>query len=315
MPIIVLNVMLIVLGVIAANVQMWRVQLDANASATYWAGAWLVLCLIAYGVVRAIARWAYGYTALAAAVLFVVGINAQAWQSSSTYWMESSVKKSAPLMNALMNGQVVSDAQIRAAKVGIMEPVLLAEAGQSRAMVAASRAFEAEMAALNLDEAFNSESLGSEAGRRTARGKIKASREALREYLATGRDLVARGEGQMREATRKAGLRSDTYINAYLANTTKLRKYFDDLERVAGQMTAERNALLTLLDQNTRHFTLQHSNEAHLVFDDDQVLTAFRARANRIDELGAQAVALDEGLRNGVKQTQTQYNKYVETIK
>lgn len=305
----------LILGFVAANALMRHVPVRGDASLAYWSGQYMVVALLGYGVMRLITKWPYGFAAIAAAVLFVGGINLQAWKTSRAYSFETSIKKSAPFMNAMMNGEEVSDADIRAAKVGLMEPMLLIEAALSREMTAASKTFDAELTGLDMEEAFGPESLGTEAGRRTARGKIKASRETTREFLLVGREIITRGEERMRAALRKSSLPSESFLQGYLANVAKLSKYFDGLEQVGAQIATEQSALLTLLDQNTRHFALQHDASPHLVFDDDQVLASYRSHALKLQELGAQAMGLDKRLQDGVKQGQDKYNQFVETLK
>ena len=126
------------MGLLAATYQFHAADNEAGGSAIAgWFGEWLVYGLFAYAVFRFIPRTPPGFAIVLASLVVVGGVNYKTYAAiSEDRQAFASLAKAAPLIIKIQSGAAVIDHEVKDAHVGIMEPLMLAQAAYSRDVIA-----------------------------------------------------------------------------------------------------------------------------------------------------------------------------------
>ena len=121
---------ILAIGVWAATLQFRAADDDAGGNAIgRWVGEWTVYALVAYFVFRLVPKLPRGTPAVLAALVLVGAVNLKAYAAiAEDRAAMISLAKAAPLMSQLQGGGTLSDQQVRDARVGVLEPLMLAQA-------------------------------------------------------------------------------------------------------------------------------------------------------------------------------------------
>ena len=267
------------LGLLAAG---WQFELAGNEAGSYgiagWLGKWSVFGVVAYGFLRAIPKLPAGMPAVLASLIVVGGVNWEAYtairEERQALW---SLARATPLIAKFQSGVALSDKDVLDARVGVLEPLLLAQAAYGREVVAIAANYQEEVSTLAPEQMLALESLASSNARFQTRTRVKLALRAVAEYKSQMDLAAARGKlgvqaalKQMPEAysrkTKDGFDEAVAQLGAYIDSHVKL-------ENEAGQATT---AILDLLDASPSSFVVDKGPPPGLLFRDEKVLAQYR---------------------------------------
>ena len=168
-------VVVFTLGLFAATWQFKMADNEAGSHAVAsWFGEWLVYGLIAYAILRAIPKMPYGVPAVLAAVITVGAVNWKAYAAiTEDRRALESLARATPLTNKVQSGVPVSDKEVVDARIGVLEPLLLAQAAYGREVAAIATNYQQAIAGLAPEQMLTPASLGSSDVRFQTGAKLK----------------------------------------------------------------------------------------------------------------------------------------------
>jgi hypothetical protein len=126
-------VVILVIGLFAANWQFHAADREGSKNVAHWLGEWIVWGLLAYVVLRITPKVPPGTAGVLTALLIVGGVNFNAFRTLALEReMLASLAMATPIINRIKAGTPVTDQEVRDAKVGVLEPLLLAQATYAR---------------------------------------------------------------------------------------------------------------------------------------------------------------------------------------
>lgn len=267
------------LGMFAATWQFHAANNEAGGNALgYWFGEWLVYGLIAYAILRAMPKLPAGLPAVLAALIIIGAVNYKAHRviAEDRQALES-LAKATPLINKIQSGTPVSDQDVSDARVGMMEPLVLAQAIYGREVLAITATYQKTIGGMQPELMLTPTSLASPGIRVLTRGKLKLWQQATADYKTQLEAATARGklatqaaQSQMPEAISGAASKgfdeASAQISAYLAILVK-----SDTE--ARQAVA---GMLDLMDTNPGGYTVHKGPPVNLMFRDEELLAKYR---------------------------------------
>jgi hypothetical protein len=277
----------------------WQFHAADNEAGThvvaYWFGEWLVYGLLAYAVLRFFRRIPRGSPAVLAAILVVAGVNYKTHSAiTEDRQARMSLAKAAPLVTKILSGVQVSDQDIKAAQVGMMEPLLLAQAAFGREVIAIGNKYVNGVSALQPELMLAPASLASSNVRFQTRSKLKLSQQITAEYKNEMENAVARTKlrilatqaqvpAAMAEGAMAGFENRSAQISSYVSSIV-------DSERDAGHAIT---AILDLMDANPDGYVVDKGPPPNLLFRDDAILARYRELVTAVLDASRKAKEAD----------------------
>lgn len=267
------------IGLFAATYQFHAADNEAGGNAIAgWFGEWLVYGLFAYAVFRFIPRTPPGFAIVLASLVVVGGVNYKTYTAiSEDRQAFASLAKAAPLIIKIQSGEAVSDQEVRDAHVGIMEPLMLAQAAYSRDVIAIAATYTKAVSGLQPELMLTPNSLASPGIRAQTRVKLKIWQTATADYQTGLQAATARGKlgiqaaqpqmpAAMAGPASKGFNESSAQLSAYVVGLVNLNK------EASGAITA----MLDLMDANPGGYVVDKGPPVNLLFRDETVLAKYR---------------------------------------
>lgn len=272
-------VTVLVIGLFSATWQFHVADNEAGGNAVaYWFGEWLIYGLFAYVVFRLPSRWPPGTAAILAALVIVAGVNYKTHAAiSEDRQTLASLAKAVPLINKMQSGAQLSDQEVKDAHVGIMEPIMLAQAAFSREVATVAVTYTKAIAGLQPELMLTPASLASSGIRTQTRDKLKVWRMATADYktqldAATARCKLGIQAAQSQMPAVMAASASKGFDKA----SARLGAYVAALVSSEDEASSAITAILDLLDANPGGYALDKGPPATLLFRDEATLTYYR---------------------------------------
>lgn len=262
-------------------------EVGSNAIAG-WFGEWLVYGLVALAVFRLIPRAPPGFAIVFASLVVVGGVNYKSYAAiNEEYQALASLSRAAPLLNKMQTGAAVSDQEVRAANVGVFEPLLLAQAVYGREAAAIAEAYQKAIAQLAPEKMLLPETLATVNGRFQTRSRLKIWAQAAAEYKSQIAAATARAKLGVQAAVRQMPKAYTVGMtDVFEESAAQLTAFVDShvgMENEAGRAAA---AILDLLEANPQGFVLDRGPPPNLLFEDQATLAAYRHHFNAVLEVG-----------------------------
>ena len=267
------------LGLFAATWQFTAADNEAGGRVvSQWFGEWLVYGLIAYAILRAVPKLPAGSPAVLAALITVGAVNYKAYSAiAEDRQALESLAKATPLINKIQSGRLVSDQEVKDSRVGMMEPLMLAQATYNREVLAIAATYEKEINGMQPELMLTPASLASPSIRVQTRIKLKLWQQATAEYktqleAATTRGKLAIQAAQSQMPRSMSGSASKGFDesaaqqSAYVANLVTT-------EREASQAVV---GMLDLMDANPGGYVVDKGPPINLMFRDEATLARYR---------------------------------------
>lgn len=272
-------VAVLALGLFAATMQFKAADNEAGGNVVArWFGEWIVYGLIAYAILRAIPKLPGGAPAVMAALVIVGAVNYKAYSAiAEDRQALDSLAKAAPLFNRIQSGTQVSDQEVRDAHVGMMEPLMLAQASYSREVFAIAATYEKAIGGMQPELMLAPASLVSPSIRAQTRAKLKLWQQATAEYKTQLEAATARGKLAIQAAqSQMPAAMSGSASNGFDESSAQLSAYVATLvasEREAGQAIV---GILDLMDANQGGYAVDKGPPVNLLFRDEGTLAQYR---------------------------------------
>lgn len=244
----------------------------------YWFGEWLFYGLIVYVILRFIPRLPAGVPAVLTALIIVGAVNYKAYGAiAADRQALDSLAKAAPLLNKIEAGTSVSDQEIKDARVGVMEPLMLALATNGRSVLAVAATYAKAIGNMQPELMLTPASLASPSIRVQTRGKLKLWQQATGEFKSQLEAATARGklaiqaaESQMPAAISGSASKgfdeSAALMSAYVTNLVKSDK--EATEAIVG--------ILDLMDANPGGYVVDRGPPVNIMFYNAATLAKYR---------------------------------------
>lgn len=268
-------------GVFAANWQFQHSGNEAGSSAIAgWFGEWLVYGFIAYVLLRAVQpRLPIKLPAVIAALIAVGGVNWKAYDGiAEERQARDSLALAAPFLSRILSGSIVSDNEIVGARIGTLEPLLLAQAAHSREVKAIADSYEAAFKGLQLEQALAATSAGTSAGRLDTRSKLKLWALAVTEYKSQMAGATARGKLGVGAAVAKMPHSYGTARAGFDEATAQLTAFVESQSALELEASEAVSAILDVLDASPGAYFISKDPTPNLLFRDEATLMNYQRR-------------------------------------
>lgn len=278
------------LGMAAA---VWQVHAGGHGSAgmvllSDWLGQGLAYGLVAYALLHFSRKAPPGLAAVVACLVIVGTVNYQAYRAVSLDRQAiASLARSAPLLTKIQSGAVVTEQEVRAANVGMLEPLILAQAAYSRELIAHAEAFQKAVSALQTGQMLTPASLASPGLRAQTRARLGRWRQAMAEYKTGVHAATARGKlGVQAAQVQMPAAMAGSPAQGFDAWTAELGAFIDTLEASETEAMGKIAAILDLMDAQPRGYFLDPGPPADLVFREQAMLDSYRTLVGAVVAAG-----------------------------
>lgn len=290
-------VAVIVVGQVAAH---WQLTAAGGMSRGVviggWFGEWLVYGMALYAILHFSRKTAPATAAVAVAVFIAAGVNVQAFiAAGKDRAAHASLTRAMPLYTRIQSGETVGEQEVISANVGVLEPLLLAQAANAREMTALDTAYLQATEALQLEQLLAPASLASPGGRAQSRARLAQWQQATAGYKSRFAEVVARGRQRIESAqAQMPASMGESGTRSYDQSAAQASAHIDT--QVAGNQEIGQviSAILDLLDANPSHYTLLQGPPPQLEFRNPATLQAhnallreLQAAARRVDQAAA----------------------------
>jgi hypothetical protein len=258
-------------------------QADGN-SVAYWFGEWMVYGLLAYVVFRLFPRMPPRAPAILAALLVVCAVNYKTHAAiSENHQALASIAKAVPLINKIQSGVQVSEQEVKDAKVGMMEPLMLARVAYSNETIGISATYTEALSNLQAEVMLTPTSLASSSIRTQTRAKLEVWQQVTADYKSQLDAASARGKlgiqaaksrmpASMAESASKGFDKALIQLDAYLFTHASSEK----------EAIKSITELLDLMDANPGSYAVDKGPPVKLLFRDEVTLARYRELMNAV---------------------------------
>ncbi|WP_426103128.1 hypothetical protein [Massilia sp. TSP1-1-2] len=267
----------------AATWQFHVADNEAGGNAiSYWFGEWLVYGLFAYMLFRLTPRLPPGYGAVLAALVVVGGVN---YKSYATIREDRhallSLAKAAPLINKMRSGVLVSDQEVKDAQVGMIEPIMLAEAAYSRDVLATTATYTKTISGLHPELMLTPTSLASASLRVQTRATLEVWKQATADYKNQLDAATARGKLGIRAAQLQLPVAmAASAASGFDESSAQLSTYLDALVSSETEASGTVEGILDLMDASPGGYAVDKGPPVNLLFNDEATLARYRQLVN-----------------------------------
>ncbi|MET3497754.1 hypothetical protein [Variovorax boronicumulans] len=265
------------IGLFAATWQFHAADNEAVGNAIAgWFGEWVVYGLFAYVVLRFIPRTPPGFAIVLASLVVVGGVNYKTYAAiSEDRQAFASLAKAAPLINKIQSGTAVSDQEVKDAHVGLMEPLMLAQAAYSRDVIAIAATYTKAVSGLQLELMLTPTSLASPSIRAQTRTKLKIWQTATADYQIGLQAATARGKlGIQAAQSQMPAAMAGSASKGFDESSAQLSAYLVGLVNSEKEARGTITAMLDLMDANPGGYVVDKGPPVNLLFRDETVLVS-----------------------------------------
>lgn len=267
------------LGIFAATWQFNAADNEAGGGfVSAWLGEWFVYGLIAYAILRAVPKLPAGSPAVLAALIIVGAVNYKAHRSiSEDRQALESLAKATPLLNKIQSGTQVADQEVKDARVGIFEPLMLAQASYSREVLAIAATYEKAIGGMQPELILTPASLASPSIRAQSRAKLILSQQATAEYKAQLEAAMARGKLAIQAAQlQMPAAMSGSVSKGFDESAAQLSANVENIVTSEQEVFQAIVGILDLMDANPDGYVVDKGPPINLMFRDEVTLAKYR---------------------------------------
>lgn len=276
-------VAVLTIGLFAATWQFHAADNEAGGSAiSYWFGQWLVYGLFAFVVLRLPSRMPPGFAAVLAALVVVGGVNYKSHAAiSEDRQALASLAKAIPLINKIQSGAPVSDQEVKNAQVGMMEPLMLAQAAYSREVIAINGTYTKAISGLQPELMLTPTSLASPSIRVQTRAKLKLWPQAIADYKSQLDAATARGKlGIQAAQSQMPAAMAGSASKGFDESSAQFNAYVSALVSSEAEASGTITAILDLMDASAGSYAVDKGPPVNLLFRDEATLARYRQLTN-----------------------------------
>ncbi|RZI58284.1 MAG: hypothetical protein EOP37_16495 [Rubrivivax sp.] len=259
-------------------------------------GQAILWSLLLYGLLRLVGLGRRGIAALTAAIAFAgIVLTQSVVVLLGMREVEQARANIVPIVDALNRGETPTEAQVKAAHTGALEPVMLVRVQLRQQLNAAMTRHRLSNVELSLATMLLPENLATAERRAAARARIEGAAQA-RETLEREINLIlGRADLQFEGIVVSTPKRYGLTAAAMRDITEPVRRGVVAYAAIEQAQHAEVLALLKFLDDNATRFRLGKPPDRRLEFFDDTLLSTFDAQVARLNALARQAGAAAQG--------------------
>ena len=291
--------MILAIGLFLATWQFHVVDNEAGGQEIgYWFGQWLVYGIIVYLVLSFPFRKFPGIAVVLTAIVVVGAVNYKAYAAISEDRLAIvSLAKAAPLLNKIQSGASVSDRDVMDAKVGMMEPLLLAQAAYSREVVAITATYTKGIAALQPELMLTPNSLVSPSIRLQTRANLKLWSRSAPDFRSQFNLAVARGKLAMQAAELLMPTSmANSASKGFDKTSAEQRAYIDKLVNSEQEAIDTIKDVLDLMDARLGSYSIESGPPVKLLFQDEATLARYRQLMDAVEAVGQREAEAQNGL-------------------
>lgn len=269
----------LVIGQVAAGWQVYAAGDEGGSySVGYWFGECLVYGLIAYAVLRLSFWKPPGGAALLTAIVIVCGVNYKACTAiSENREVRAVLAAAAPLLNKMQSGAALSDQDVKDARVGVLQPLMLAQAAFSRDIDTAATAYLSEIDAVHAEAILTPRYLATRSLRDQTRAKLIISHQATAGYEQRLHAATTRWRlGIQAAKSQLSPAMANGVSRGFEKSSAQLSAYVEALVSSEEKVSESITSILDLIDASPGVRVEGNGTSAILLFPDEQSLVRYR---------------------------------------
>lgn len=272
-------VVIFALGQLAANWQFSQAGSEVGrGEIDRWFGAWMVYGIFAYAAFRAIPKLPMGVPLILTSLFVVGGVNWKAYEVIAVERnAQASLALAVPFLNRILSGTPVSDTEVREARIGVLEPLVLAQAAYSRDLTVIVDAYRTAVAGLQLEHIFVPAKVASPAVRQQIRATLKQWEQATVEFKSQTAASTARGKLGITAAAAQMPTNYAVTVEAgFDEAAVPLTALVSSLAATQLEASQAVTAILDLLDSDPTAYVLDKGPPSNLLFRDASTLVRYQ---------------------------------------
>lgn len=306
---------ILIVGCFAAVWQFRSAEnMEGEQAIAAWFGEWLVYGLFVYGLLRLVPKLPYGTPIILAAVFVVGVINWKAFSAiAEDRQILASLARAAPVLSKVQSGVPVSDKEVRDANVGVLEPLMLAQAAYGREVIAISATYDKAMNDAGLELMLAPHSLESSTMRMETRARLKMLDPAIGMYKTQFDSATARMKLATQAALKQmpAGLARET-LQSTDRKSIQLTSYVNDQVAMTREVNQKVVAILDLLETNPGSYVFDKGPPPRLLFRTEATLRQYQTLFNGVLDISKRS---QEAQARLIQEQSTQTDKLTEFLK
>ena len=261
-------------------------------------GEWSVYTLFAYLAFRYAPGFTRSIPGLLAALFFVAGVNYSNYkQVDLLVKTRASLAAATPILMQIQSGRPIEASDIRAANIGLFEPIVIAAADSAKRITAAQTQYQKELAESGFGVALAPATLSTPNGRARARFTITTVERLTNDYLLETEAALKAGNASVKSAVMQMPKELSTVFDSYKSKTDQSLQHIQELRVIENGLIKCARDIVTLLDNASGSFHASPGTQQLLLFQQPGTASAYNSLIARFAELAKQEGDLNERVR------------------
>lgn len=261
-------------------------------------GEWSVYTLFAYLAFRYAPGFTRSIPGLLAAMFFVAGVNYSNYkQVDLLVTTRASLAAATPILMQIQSGRPIEASDIRAANIGLFEPIVIAAADSAKRITAAQTQYQKELAESGFGVVLAPATLSTPSGRARARLTITTVERLTNDYLLETEAALKAGNASVKSAVMQMPKELSTVFDSYKSKTDQSLQNIQELRVIENGLIKCAKDIVTLLDNASGTFHASPGPQQLLLFQQPGTASAYNSLIARFAELAKQEGDLNERVR------------------
>jgi hypothetical protein len=271
---------ILVFGILAAH---WQASIASNDAVgeqiPRWLGEWLVYGFVVWIIVRMLPRIPSGIAIIASALTMVGGVNFIAYSVIAEGKEELALlTRAMPIIQKMQSGTPVSDDEVKAAGLGLLEPLILVNASYGRDLIAAQVTLQTRVDAVQPELMLTPTSLASPDIRSQTKLNLEVIRQASAEYQMEVKAATARAKVALQGArSQMPSAMVQSVLEGFDRTADQLSAFLRAQAEAQESMHKTILGIVRLLDDNPRMYVVDPGPPERLLFRSQALLTRYSA--------------------------------------
>lgn len=249
--------------------------------------------------ISAVRRLPTRLAALSSLALLALTLTACDNSGYGSHQFGRSIAKAAPFFAAIQRGEVPTDEEIKAARIGTFEPLLLTQVGMRREIDQVYAAYQAQWIELDVEDMLRPEQLASASARAKSLAKLRAASTWNGDFENKISAVIEHGERDVQAIIQTIPSPYASKGETFTAAVVRIRDYLLGVSAVRTEYQRHVQDLIAQLDANPKGFRLQRGeNSSLLAFRDTTLGEQYNAKLDDIDALLQRSEAMDQAFKD-----------------
>lgn len=272
-----------------------RLQGQASPDIAFMVGQWSVYTLLAYAAFRFAPGFTRPIAGLLAAMFFVAGLNYSNYKQIELFDnTRQSLAASTPILLQIHAGRVVDEGEIKAANVGVLEPLVLAASRSANRVNLAQARYLKELAAAGVADALTPASLSTEGGRARSALIFTNAERITSEYLIEVESALKSSKANVRSAIAQMPKEFSSVLSEYDNQIDVALQQTQETRNIQNELLKCGRDIISLLNVSRGPLKISAGPQPQLLFPDQHTADAYNALISQFGELARREAQFNE---------------------